>query len=95
MKLDEHHQKLRVYQIKHLGLRIEGKPVPEESDKAADDILNACANIEYCEQCAAVCCPFGEPLHFHHDGCPACDGMPDEWHTSKSRLLQLLVRNGL
>lgn len=93
MKLDEHHQKLRVFQITHLRLRIEGQQVPEESDKAADDVLNACANIEYCEQCADVCCPFGEPLHFHHDGCPACEGMSDEWHIGNARRLQLLARN--
>jgi hypothetical protein len=27
-----------------------------------------------CLVCAARECPFGEPLHFHHDGCPVCDG---------------------
>lgn len=25
-----------------------------------------------CSQCAAVFCPGHHPLHFHHDGCPAC-----------------------
>lgn len=25
-----------------------------------------------CSVCAAICCPHGEPFHFHHDGCPAC-----------------------
>jgi hypothetical protein len=25
-----------------------------------------------CASCAIVFCPHGEPLHFHHDGCPAC-----------------------
>ena len=25
-----------------------------------------------CDACAKVFCPHGEPLHFHHDGCPAC-----------------------
>ena len=25
-----------------------------------------------CMQCGARDCPYGEPLHYHHDGCPAC-----------------------
>ena len=25
-----------------------------------------------CMQCAQRECPHGEPLHWHHDGCPAC-----------------------
>ena len=27
-----------------------------------------------CVSCAVVFCPHAEPLHFHHDGCPACHG---------------------
>jgi hypothetical protein len=27
-----------------------------------------------CVDCAVRDCPYGEPLHYHHDGCPACDG---------------------
>jgi hypothetical protein len=27
---------------------------------------------EYCAGCAMAECPQGEPLHRHHDGCPAC-----------------------
>jgi hypothetical protein len=27
---------------------------------------------EECYACAMVRCPHHEPLHFHHDGCPAC-----------------------
>lgn len=29
-----------------------------------------------CSGCAAIICPFEEPLHFHHDGCPACCNAP-------------------
>jgi hypothetical protein len=29
---------------------------------------------EDCFACAAAQCPSKEPLHNHHDGCPACDG---------------------
>jgi hypothetical protein len=29
------------------------------------------AEVE-CVFCGADYCPYGEPLHWHHDGCPAC-----------------------
>jgi hypothetical protein len=38
-----------------------------------DELLNECTDPE-CIVCGAILCPHGEPLHFHHDGCPACDG---------------------
>lgn len=25
-----------------------------------------------CMTCSTVLCPYGEPLHLHHDGCPSC-----------------------
>lgn len=28
---------------------------------------------EECAECGERDCPHGEPLHYHHDGCPACD----------------------
>lgn len=31
----------------------------------------ACPDLE-CMQCAVRDCPHGEPLHYHHDGCPSC-----------------------
>lgn len=30
-----------------------------------------CKNFE-CVICGERDCPFGEPLHYHHDGCPVC-----------------------
>lgn len=27
-----------------------------------------------CRECSQIVCPHGEPLHYHHDGCPACHG---------------------
>lgn len=26
-----------------------------------------------CIMCSVRDCPHNEPLHYHHDGCPACD----------------------
>lgn len=39
-----------------------------------DNALQLCGDSE-CSTCAAIICPHGEPLHFHHDGCPACARM--------------------
>lgn len=36
-----------------------------------DALLNECKDYE-CIACAEIVCPYGDPLHFHHDGCPAC-----------------------
>lgn len=38
-----------------------------------DELLNECtADFGECIVCGSIVCPHGEPLHFHHDGCPAC-----------------------
>jgi hypothetical protein len=37
----------------------------------SDTLLNECVDPE-CIVCGKICCPHSEPLHFHHDGCPAC-----------------------
>lgn len=36
-----------------------------------DQLLAHCEDPE-CLECGKAICPHGEPLHFHHDGCPAC-----------------------
>lgn len=28
--------------------------------------------VDECSICAMIDCPHGEPMHYHHDGCPAC-----------------------
>jgi len=37
----------------------------------ADALLAHCPDSE-CTICSKIVCPHGEPLHFHHDGCPSC-----------------------
>lgn len=38
-----------------------------------DPLINHCDKDDgECMTCSNIVCPFGEPLHFHHDGCPAC-----------------------
>lgn len=29
--------------------------------------------VHECDMCGILDCPRSEPLHYHHDGCPACD----------------------
>ena len=36
--------------------------------------MNAECPDPECSQCAAMACPHHHPFHFHHDGCPACEG---------------------
>ncbi len=31
-----------------------------------------------CEDCGVKDCPSHEPLHYHHDGCPACEALADD-----------------
>lgn len=31
-----------------------------------------------CAICGKIMCPFGDPLHFHHDGCPSCATAPSD-----------------
>lgn len=30
-------------------------------------------NMVDCDACGVRDCPWGEPMHYHHDGCPSCD----------------------
>lgn len=36
-----------------------------------DAALAKCKDAE-CRQCSFIICPDGDPMHFHHDGCPTC-----------------------
>lgn len=42
-----------------------------------DAMLARCDDPE-CYHCGAMVCPRGEPLHFHHDGCPSCCRFEDD-----------------
>lgn len=53
------HERLRIAKLDNL---------PE---KEIDSVLALCPDAE-CGLCGEVICPYHEPLHFHHDGCPAC-----------------------
>ena len=28
--------------------------------------------IDQCQVCGVRDCPYGDPLHYHHGGCPSC-----------------------
>ena len=43
----------------------------QKTEKMVDSLLQHCDDAE-CYTCGEIICPHNEPLHFHHDGCPAC-----------------------
>ena len=91
MKLDAYHQNMRDKFVVELRQLIDGKSVDSSE---LDELLNACpARVECCDQCAEIFCPYGELLHFHHDGCPCCSMRPVAYSDDRSRYKMLLERN--
>lgn len=43
----------------------------ERQQEQVNALLNHCDEPE-CATCSTIICPHEEPMHFHHDGCPAC-----------------------
>jgi hypothetical protein len=57
------------------GVPLYRKPPRDEEIqrlKGQIDALLAHCPVSECPECAEIVCPHGEPMHFHHDGCPAC-----------------------
>lgn len=48
----------------------------EELSAKVDRLLAHCPDGG-CHTCGEIICPYSEPLHFHHDGCPACSWAED------------------
>lgn len=42
-----------------------------EARHMVEQLVEHCPDLE-CSRCGEIICPHHEPLHFHHDGCPAC-----------------------
>lgn len=55
----------------HTRLKVALQSPEEYGPWAINRILVECSDPE-CGECARIICPYHEPLHFHHDGCPAC-----------------------
>lgn len=45
-----------------------------EVEKLFQECMSRPESDGECIVCGSIICPYGEPLHYHHDGCPACDG---------------------
>lgn len=77
MKLDSLHQKMQELFVAELAVCIAVGTIPPQMEYATEQLFEQCGS-ETCDQCASIFCPYGEPLHFHHDGCPCCsmDPMP-------------------
>lgn len=82
MELDDKHLTIRAIAVAYLRLRLKGLPLDNKDvcklSDTIDDLQKDCA--ECCDQCSAIFCPYDEPLHGHHDGCPACEleVLPDD-----------------
>lgn len=55
-------------------MHVEPGPPHQDVRSRVHILLTACKGglDGECMTCGAFVCPYGEPLHFHHDGCPAC-----------------------
>lgn len=51
---------------------MEKKVSDKQKLKWIKDIHSKMCGVGECAVCSIVFCPYGEPMHFHHDGCPAC-----------------------
>lgn len=47
-------------------------PDADEHQSFAQRMLDCECCDEDCQACSVRDCPYDEPLHYHHDGCPAC-----------------------
>jgi predicted nuclease with TOPRIM domain len=57
------------------ALALKNRAANEQIRKLKEQVrqlLDHCPDPE-CGTCAQIVCPHGEALHFHHDGCPACE----------------------
>lgn len=79
MHLDALHKRMQELFVVELRVGIATGNIPDEMDRATDEVFQQCPGGECCHQCAEIFCPHAEPLHFHHDGCPVCtfDIVPD------------------
>ena len=48
---------------------------PIEDATACTGVAATCP-VDECMVCSVRDCPFREPLHYHHDSCPACSHEP-------------------
>jgi len=52
--------------------------------------------VDECSVCGERDCPHGEPLHYHHDGCPACETEALRWQVALDAIRKLqYAANGL
>lgn len=58
--------------LERLGLNLEDYQEWLEPKVVCSGDDTTC-KVEECEDCGRRECPHREPLHYHHDGCPACD----------------------
>lgn len=99
MILDTLHQQMRDLFVEELKVALATGSIPEKIERQVDELFDSCPGGECCDQCAQIFCPYGEGLHFHHDGCPCCSSDPAPTdrgarHIARTKRWQkLLTRN--
>lgn len=59
------------YKQKQRGTVRQPHPAIAYDIKRCTGVTDTCLDSE-CYACSIRDCPYAEPLHYHHDGCPAC-----------------------
>lgn len=93
MKLDNLHNRIRDLFIAELAVAVATGSIPDAMERETERAFAQCPGGECCDQCAEIFCPYGEPLHFHHDGCPCCSNDADDRPARMQRWKTLLKRN--
>ena len=88
MKLDSLHRRIQELFVAELAVGVAVGTIPAHMEQATEELCEQCPGGECCDQCAQIFCPYGEPLHFHHDGCPCCSML----HEPASRIEQAKQR---
>ncbi len=67
---------------------------PLEWSPSCTGSIDTCVEAE-CLSCGVRECPHGEPLHFHHEGCPSCcfDMIPE--HKLKALPMKITIPDAM
>ena len=80
MTQEEAIKESRKFSVQLGNTKLIKKKEKQYEDKCTGNIDTCKNNGGECMICSIRDCPYDEPLHYHHDGCPACYGK-EKWYT--------------